>query len=210
MKLYGYWRSSASWRVRIGLNLKGVAYTYVAVNLLASEQKADTHAERNPMRQVPVLELDDGTRLTQSLAILDWIDHTQPGPGLYPTSPLDRARAITLAEIVNAGIQPLQNLTVLGKLTALGADPKAWSRDAIQTGLEALQAAAAPSARAFLVGDQPSVADICLVPQLYNARRFDCDLDRLALLTAIEARCAALPAFQAAHPDQQPDAQRAP
>ncbi|MCB9675970.1 MAG: maleylacetoacetate isomerase [Alphaproteobacteria bacterium] len=208
MKLYSYWRSSASWRVRIGLALKGLPYAYEAVDLLASQQKADAHAARNPMRQVPVLELDDGTRLTQSLAILGYLDHLRPDPPLYPVDALERAHAVALAEIVNAGIQPLQNLTVLGRIEALGGDKLVWGRDVIQSGLEALQAAAAPHAGTFLVGDAPTVADLCLVPQLYNARRFACDLDRLGLLTTIEARCAALPAFQAAHPDQQPDAPR--
>lgn len=206
MTLYAYWRSSASWRVRIALNLKGVEARIVPVNLLKSEQKGDTHRGRSPLGQVPVLELDDGTQLTQSLAIVQYLDALQPEPPLVPVAALERARAWALAEVVNAGIQPLQNLSVLAAVDAMGGDRKAWGQKVIGDGLHALQSLATPHAGDFLVGDRPTVADLCLVPQLYNARRFGVDLDALPLLTAIEARCEALPAFQAAHPDRQPDA----
>ena len=208
-ELFGYWRSSASWRVRIALGLKGLEYTNTPVNLLENEQGSDAHAARNPMKQLPVLVTPDGP-LTQSLAIVDWLDRAHPEPALYPASSGDRARALALAEIVNAGIQPLQNLKVLLKLQAQGVDRAAWGREAIQDGLEAFQALARTTTAGFSVGDTVTVADLCLVPQLYNARRFDCDLSRLSLLTDIEARCADLPAFQAAHPDNQPDARRTP
>lgn len=206
MKLYTYWRSSSAWRVRIALALKGVDYTSVPVNLLHGDQGSSEHAGRNPMRQIPVLELDDGTCLVQSLAILDYLEAVAPEPALYPADPVLRAHALALAEIVNSGIQPLQNLAVLGSIEALGGDRAAWGRDAISRGLAAFQDLAAARAGRYCVGDSVTVADVLLVPQLYNARRFHCDLGPLGLLTAIEARLAELPAFQAAHPDHQIDA----
>lgn len=206
MILYGYWRSSASWRVRIGLHLKGVPFEYHAVNLLTGENGGALHQARNAFAQVPVLEREDGARLTQSVAILTWLDAVRPEPPLFPEDPWKRARALALAEMVNAGIQPLQNLPLLGAIEALGGDRKAWGEQVISRGLHALQQNAAPTAGRFLYGDQVTIADLFLVPQLYNARRFGCDLSGLELLTTIEAHCQALPAFQKAHPSVQPDA----
>jgi maleylpyruvate isomerase len=208
VKLYGYWRSSATWRVRIALNYKALPYELVVVNIVdgdGAHRRAEYHA-LNPMEQVPTLELDSGERLTQSLAIIDYLEHIAPRPSLYPTDPLARTQALRLAEIVNAGIQPLQNLHVTRAVKALGGDERKWCHDHITRGLTALAESAAPTAGKFLVGDEISIADVCLVPQLYGARRFDVDLSQLSLLTQIEAACAALPAFAAAHPDRQPDA----
>lgn len=209
--LWAYWRSSASWRVRIGLQLKGLPYEVEPVHLLreGGQQRQAAHAQRNPLRQVPVLELiHDGRRiqLTQSLAILDYLDRRFPEVPLSPADPLLRARAWQHAEIVNAGIQPVQNLTVLQEVVALGGDKLAWGRRWIARGLHAMEALARDTAGAFLVGDQLTMADLCLVPQMYNARRFGVELSEVPLLTRIEARCSALPAFVAAHPDAQPDA----
>lgn len=206
MKLYGYWRSSSAWRVRLGLGLKGLDYDYVAVHLKNGEQLGDEHGARNPLHQVPVLELDDGTRLTQSLAILEWLEETHPQPSLLPAAPLARARCRALAEIVNSGIQPVQNLSVLLAVQGLGGDRMAWGRQAIQRGLEAMETHVSGLDTPFLCGEAPTLADILLVPQLYNARRFACDLSTVPTLTAVEARCEALPVFQAAHPSAQPDA----
>jgi len=206
MILYSYWRSSCSWRVRIGLHLKQVEFKTVPVNLLEGEHQDTPHISRNALGQVPVLELGDGTQIRQSLAILDWLDRTHPLPPLFPSDPVAGATALSLAEIVNAGIQPLQNLAVLKAIEALGGDRTQWGREVIERGLQALAKHAKPTAGAFLVGDTVSIADLCLVPQLYNARRFGCDLSSVGLLTEIEARCNALPSFQAAHPDNQPDA----
>lgn len=210
MKLYGYWRSSSTWRVRIGLHLKGAAFEVVPVNLLAGAQRDPAHLARNPRGQVPVLELDDGTLLYESLAILAWADAVWPNPALIPAAPLARARAWQAAEIVNSGIQPLQNLRVLQQIDALGGDRVAWAREVIDAGLVGLEALAAETAGAFLVGESPTIADIVLVPQLYNARRFGVDLAPYPTLLAVEAACERLPAFQAAHPDRQPDAAGAP
>jgi len=206
VKLYGYWRSSATWRVRIALHLKGLAFEIVPVDLLAGEQKGSAHVARSPLGQVPVLELADGTQLTQSLAICTYLDAAYPSPPLLPADPVARARAWALAEVVNSGVQPLQNMGVLKAVHALGGDSQAWGRRAIGDGLAALQQLAQGHSGRFLLGDEPTVADVCLVPQLYNARRFQVDLSDLTLLTEVEARCEALDAFQRAHPDRQPDA----
>jgi maleylpyruvate isomerase len=210
VRLYGYWRSSSTWRVRIALNLKGIAYEAAPVNLLAGHQRAPEHLARNPRGQVPVLELPDGALLYESLAIVRYLDAIQPEPPLEPSDPLLRARAWQAAEIVNAGIQPLQNLRVLFEIDALGGDRVAWARAAIDSGLVGLEAVAGDTAGRFVVGDAPSVADLCLVPQLYNARRFGVDLAPYPTLLAVEAACERLPAFSTAHPDLQPDAHKAP
>jgi maleylpyruvate isomerase len=211
--LHSYWRSSASTRVRIGLGLKQLAYEYVAINILGGAQFADAYRAANPMSQVPTLEIteDDGTRIAlgQSLAILEYLDERWPEPPLLPRSPYLRAQARALAEIVNAGIQPLHNLSALKRIKALGGDEAAWSRTAIADGLAAFARIAAGTAGAFCIGDTPTIADCCLVPQLIAARRFKLDLTgdpQLAPLVEIEARCLALPAFAAALPDRQPDA----
>jgi maleylpyruvate isomerase len=212
--LHSYWRSSASHRVRIGLALKGLAYEYATTNIVAGggAQRSDAYAALNPMKQVPTLELfeEDGAHevLTQSLPILEYLDERWPTPALLPRTPFLRARARALAEIVNAGIQPLQNLTTLRKIKALGGDEAAWVSGFIADGLAAFAATAAPTAGRFAIGDSPTIADCCLIPQLLGARRFGVDLGGLPLLLAIEERCLALPAFAAAAPDAQPDAVR--
>lgn len=208
MRLYGYWRSSSAWRVRIALEWKGLAWENVPVHLVADggQQHGPAHVARNPMRQVPVLELDDGRLLSQSVAIVEYLEETHPTPALMPADPYRRAVVRQLVEIVNSGIQPLQNLRVLAAMEAAGVDRVAWARQVIEPGLRALQDLARPHAGRFLVGDQPSLADVYLVPQLYNARRFGCDLVPLDLLTRVEQAAEGLPAFQRAHPDRQPDA----
>ena len=206
MRLHSYWRSSASWRARIALHYKGLAFAYVPVHLVQREQYAEGYQRLNPMEQVPTLELDDGRRLTQSLAIIEYLEETHPTPPLFPRDPYLRARVRQLAELVNSGIQPLQNTSVLLKVKADGADDRAWGQHWIAKGLRALEATAADCAGRFLVGDSVSIADVCLVPQLYNARRFDVPVP--SSLARIEEACLALPAFQAAHADRQPDAQK--
>ena len=208
--LHNYWRSSASQRVRIGLGLKGLAYEYVVVNIVKAEQFADAYRTRNPRAQVPTLEITeaDGTRvaLTQSLPILEYLEDRFPEPPILPRDLVSRHRARALAELVNSGIQPLQNLTTTNAVKALGGDVTGWVRPFIADGLAAYARLAAELAGAFSVGDSPSIADCCLIPQLASARRFGVDYGKHALLVAIEERCLALPAFAAAVPDQQPDA----
>jgi maleylpyruvate isomerase len=208
--LHSYWRSSASHRVRIGLGLKQLPYDYAAINLLQGEQFAEAYRAKNPISQVPTLEIteDDGTRvaLTQSLAILEYLDERWPDPPILPRDPFLRARARALAEIVNAGIQPLQNISTLKRIKALGGDDAAWIRPYIADGLAAFSRIAAEVSGAFCVGNFPTIADCCLVPQLNGARRFQVDLEPYANLLAIEAHCLPLPAFADAMPHHQPDA----
>jgi maleylacetoacetate isomerase len=202
--LYDYYRSSASYRVRIALNLKGAAYDRVPVNLLEAEQKDEAYRARNPQGFVPMLEAD-GARITQSLAIIGWLDRAFPEPPLAPAGPDDRAHVMALALTIAADIHPLNNLRVLKQLAALGIDQAArddWYRHWIREGFDALEALAAPRAGRHMFGDTVSVADICLVPQMYNARRFEVDLSLYPTLVAADAEATALAAFAAAHPDK--------
>jgi len=206
MRLYAYWRSSTAWRVRIGLHHKGLPFEITSVHLRHGEQRQAPHLQRNPLGQVPVLELADGTRITQSLAILAYLEAAHPEPALLPAEPLARARAHQAAEIVNSGIHPLQNLSVLLAIQDLGGDRMAWARDVIHKGFVALESLARQTAGTYLVGDAVTLADACLVPQLYNARRFKVDLEPFPTLLRVEQACEQLPAFKAAHPSAQPDA----
>jgi len=211
MKLYNYWRSSASWRVRIALAYKNIPYEYVAVNIAPTQKAQNTpeYQKLNPMQQVPTLVLDDGRQLAQSMAILEYLEETVPRPSLLPADPYLRARARQLAELVNAGIQPFQNTPTIAHISALGGDAKEFVRGFIARGLDALTASAEPTAATFLVGDAPSFADVCLVPQLNAARRFDLDVASWPLLARVEQACMRLPSFQGAHADRQPDAEGA-
>lgn len=209
MKLYNYWRSSASWRVRIGLAYKGLDYEYVPIHLVreGGAQHQESYRGKNPMRQVPYLELDDGRGLAQSVAILEYLEEVHPAPPLLPEDPYLRARVRQLVEIVNAGIQPLQNLAVTQRLRALGVDADAWTKEWIERGLKALETEVAKTAGRFCVGDAPSLADVVLVPQMYSSRRFGVDPSAFEHLHRIEANCGELPAFESAHPSAQPDAE---
>jgi maleylpyruvate isomerase len=208
--LHNYWRSSASHRVRIGLGLKELAYEYSVVNILHREQHADAYRERNPMAQVPTLEVtgDDGTvhTIAQSLPILEYLDERFTERPIMPKDLFLRARTRELAEIVNSGIQPLQNLSTTKAVKAFGGDEVVWPKSFIADGLIAFERVARDTAGTFCVGDAPTIADCCLVPQLASARRFGVDITKHALLLGIEQRCLALPAFANAAPDRQPDA----
>ena len=213
MKLHTYYRSSASYRVRIALNLKGLAAepAYVHLSKDGGQQFGAGFDAVNPQHLLPVLE-DDGFVLTQSLAIIEYLDETRPGVPLLPADPRGRARVRALSHAIAADIHPINNLRVLKYLGGtLGIDEdrrNAWYRHWVALGLEALerQLAASPETGTFCHGSTPTMADCCLVPQLFNARRFDCDLRPYPTLMAIDARCAQLPAFDAARPEQQPDA----
>lgn len=212
IRLHGYFRSSATWRVRIALHHKQLAYETVPVHLVANggEQHSDAYRALNPMREVPALEID-GLVLAQSLPILEYLEETRPAHRLLPGNPADRAHARRIAEVINAGIQPVQNLRVLHYVEkTLGAGPEgrqAWAAHWIRLGFEGLEAIVAQSAGTYCVGDAVSIADVCLVPQIYNARRFAVDLTPFPTLARIEAALVALPAFVAAAPEVQPDAQ---
>lgn len=212
MKLWSYWRSSCAYRVRIALGLKGVSYEYAAVHLIrdGGQQHQPEFGSVNPQRQVPVLEVDEAgatARLVQSMAIIEYLDERFPEPPLLPSSALERAHVRALAELVNSGIQPLQNTSTFAELGRHGVASGPWAQHFVQKGLTALERLAAPRAGAFLFGDRVSLADVYLVPQLYNARRFGVPLDAFPTLTRAETSAQALPAFQRAIPEAQPDAE---
>ena len=194
--LHDYWRSSSAWRVRIGLNLTGVPYTRRPGDLLAGAQRGAAHLALNPQGLVPVLEID-GLRLTQSLAILDYLEETREA-GLLPPTPAARAAVRALAHAIAMDMQPICNLRVARHAVSLGATMEGWMPHFIGPGLAAVEALLPPNGP-FCHSDTPGLAECCLVPQLYNARRWGVDLTAFPRLLAIEARCAALPAFALAH-----------
>jgi maleylacetoacetate isomerase len=202
--LFDYFRSSASYRVRIALNLKGVDHERVSVNLVEGGQGAPDYRAVNPQGLVPALEID-GHRLTQSLAIISYLDSTRPEPPLLPADPADAAHVRALALAIACDIHPLNNLRVLkylkGPLGRQEAARDSWYRHWIGEGFAALEAMAAPRAGRFLFGDSPTLADICLVPQMFNARRFDAPLGDFPTLVRADAEAVGLDAFAAAHPD---------
>ncbi len=211
LRLHSYWRSSCSWRVRIGLGLKGLEYRYQPVNLLAGDQDRPAHRARSPFGHVPVLEIEEGGRtlvLIESMAILEYLDERFREPPLLPSDLEGRARVRALAEHVNSAIQPMQNTSCRKFLEARqhGLD-RDFARHYNQTGLAALEKALQDGKTGrFCHGDGPGLADVYLVPQLYAARRLEVDLTPYPTLLRIEEACSALPAFQAAHASRQPDA----
>jgi maleylpyruvate isomerase len=212
MKLYSYFRSSAAYRVRIALNVKGLAYEYVPVHLAKGEQRDETYRSLNLQQLVPTLVDDRGT-FTQSLSIIEYLDERYPDPPLLPATPDQRARVRAIALSIACEIHPLNNLRVLQYLTrtlAVGEVAKnSWYRHWIDLGLSSLEAQLAADERSgsFCHGEAPTLADICLVPQLANARRYDIPLDAYPTLVRIEANCQKLEAFANAVPANQPDAQ---
>jgi maleylacetoacetate isomerase len=205
-RLHDYFRSSASYRVRIALNLKGIAYDGVAWNLRDGAQRSADYARISPQPLVPTLEIDD-LLLTQSLSIVEYLDERQPDPPLLPADPAGRALARALALTIACDIHPLNNLRVLGYLTdPLGQDEvtrNAWYAHWVTEGFTAFEEQLRRSGRngRFCIGDTPGLADLCLIPQLYNARRFEVPLDAFPTILEIAARAEHHPAFAAAHPD---------
>ncbi|MBL8913228.1 MAG: maleylacetoacetate isomerase [Archangium sp.] len=208
MKLFNYWRSSASYRVRLALHFKGLSFEYAPVNLVKGEQHQAEHIARNPWHSVPVLQLDDGTLIPQSVAIVEYLEEKHPTPALFPRDLVARARMRAMVETVNSGIQPLHNLQVLNYVKdELKGDTKAWSEKWIGQGLDALEAMAKTSSGKFMVGDAFTFADACLLPQLFGARRFaSVDAARYPTLIRVEAECMKLDFVQKARPEAQPDA----
>lgn len=214
LQLFGYWRSSAAYRVRIGLNLKGLAYASTPVHLIRSggEQHLPAFAEANPQKLVPVLQ-HGGRLIRQSLAILEYIDEVWAnGPALLPATARGRARVRGLSMMVACDIHPLNNLRVMQYLESEWHAPQPerdeWMRHWIREGFDAFEALLVddPATGIFCEGDLPTMADCCLIPQVYNARRFAVDLGPYPTIRRIEAECLALPAFDAARPEQQADA----
>lgn len=212
MKLYSYFRSSAAYRCRIALNLKGLPHELAFVHLVRSggEQKSEAYRAVNPQALVPALE-DDGALLTQSLAIIEYLEEKYGGPRLLPDDPLERARIRAFSLAIACEIHPLNNLRVLGYLkTTLGHDQptvETWYRHWVESGLAACEALLPGRETEFCFGDTPTLADIVLVPQIFNARRFNADLGAVPRLVAIDERCRKLKAFADAAPGAQPDAE---
>ncbi|MCD2511929.1 maleylacetoacetate isomerase [Comamonas endophytica] len=221
MKLHSYFRSSAAYRVRIALQLKGLPFDYVPVHLLRGDQREPGYVARTGDALVPALELDEGQLLTQSMAIIEYLEETHPAIALLPGDPLGRAQVRALAQMIACDIHPLNNLRVLKYLVGpLGVSDEAkteWYRHWAGTGLQAVErrlGLLADERRAgglpeslYCWGNAPGLADCCLIPQVFNARRFDLTLDALPRIAAIVERCEALPAFALAHPDACPDKQ---
>jgi maleylacetoacetate isomerase len=210
MKLYNYFRSSASYRARIALNLKGIKFEYIPVHLIKNggEQLKPEYLALNPMGQVPCLE-HNGRMIAQTMAIFFYLDEIQQAPPLFPKDAYARAKVIELCEVVNSGIQPLHNTGVLGELTKrFGADQDAkaaWTQHWIQKGLVALEQTVSKTAGKFAVGDEPTAADCFVIPQMFAARRFGAEVSEFKTLLRIEKNANELPAFQLAHPEKQVD-----
>ncbi|MFT3966177.1 MAG: maleylacetoacetate isomerase [Sphingobium sp.] len=207
--LHGFFRSGASYRVRIALNLKGIAYGQASYVLGKGEQRSPAFLALNPQGLVPALEID-GAVLTQSLAICDYLDEVYPEPALLPADPVRRAKIRAAAQVIAVDTHPVQNLRILGRVRTLTGDEdqvKGWAAQTIGEGLDAFDALIADEAGPYSFGEAVTLADICLVPQFVNARRFGVDLTRWPRLLAIEQACLALDAFAKAAPDKQPDAE---
>jgi maleylacetoacetate isomerase len=212
LTLYSYWRSSAAYRVRIALNIKSLPYEYKAVHLIkdGGEHKQSAYASKNPNKLVPALELSSGEVIAESLAIIEYLEEVFPTPALLPKSALARAEVRSIAQAIACNIHPVNNLRILQYLEGeLGSNPEQkskWYADWIATGFSALESQLSRCAGKFCHGNDVSLADICLVPQVYNARRFNIALDDYPTIVQVEQSCLELPAFQAASPEAQPDA----
>uniref|UniRef100_A0A8C7YGB9 Maleylacetoacetate isomerase n=1 Tax=Oryzias sinensis TaxID=183150 RepID=A0A8C7YGB9_9TELE len=201
--LYSYFRSSCSWRVRIAFALKGIEYNLVPVNLIkdGGQQRSEQYSKLNPMQQVPAVEID-GITLCQSLAVIQYIDETRPGPRLLPVDPKARAKVRMISDLIASGIQPIQNLSVLQKV---GEEKVPWAQHFINRGFQALEPILKETSGKYCVGDEISMADICLVPQVYNAERFKVDIGRYPTIRKINETLVELEAFKVSHPSHQPD-----
>jgi len=213
MKLYGFFRSSAAYRVRIALNLKGIDVEHVSIHLRADDQKQSAYLAKNPQGLVPALELDDGTLLTQSLAIIEYVDSVWCAPRLIPADPAMAAKVRAVSLAIACDIHPLNNLRVLTYLKdrlnqsqeAIASWYRHWLLDG---GLNAVEEMI--SGGNFCFGDSPTLADVCLIPQVFNARRFNVSIDHLPRIIKVDAACAKIEPFAAAHPSRQPDAEQLP
>jgi maleylacetoacetate isomerase len=204
-RLYHYWRSSSSWRVRLALDWKGIPYEVSPVSLLNGESEGADHRKRNPAGFVPVLALPgkQSSYLTESLAIIEYLEEVHPDlPTLLPGFPEQRARIRALSEVINAGTQPIQNIPVLERHSSDPAEQKAWAREFIARGLQVYESLCEPWAKTYSVGDSFSLADVCLIPQLYNAERYQVDLSAFPVISGIHENCRSLPAYSSSHPDR--------
>ncbi|KAK1894367.1 Maleylacetoacetate isomerase [Dissostichus eleginoides] len=201
--LHGYFRSSCSWRVRIAFALKGIEYDQVPVHLIkdGGQQHTEQYKTLNPMQQVPAVEID-GITLSQSLAVIQYIDETRPGPPLLPADPKKRAQVRMISDIIASGIQPLQNLHVIQKM---GTEKVQWAQHFIDRGFQALEPLLKQTAGKYCVGDEISMADICLVPQVYNAERFKVDVEQYPTIKRLNETLLEIEAFRVSDPSCQPD-----
>ncbi|XP_063804317.1 maleylacetoacetate isomerase isoform X2 [Pseudophryne corroboree] len=201
--LFGYWRSSCSWRVRIALALKNIEYDQHPINLIqdGGQQLTDEYKKVNPMLQVPALKID-GITLTQSLAIIEYLEETRPNPPLLPRDPIRRAQCRIISEQIASGIQPVQNLSVLKRV---GDKQQEWAQHYITRGFQALELLLKDTAGRYCVGDEVTMADACLVPQVFNANRFKVDITPYPTISRINQSLCQLEAFQVSHPGRQPD-----
>lgn len=210
MKLYSYFRSSASYRLRISLNYKNIAHEKITINLSQNEQNNEHYLKLNPQGLVPTLITNENVALQQSLAILEYLEDIVPSPSLLPSNPLQRARVRMLAQMIACEIQPLNNLKVLNYLQSeckLDENEKLkWYQHWIYQGFNAIESHLQNESGQFCHGDTPTLADVCLMPQVYNARRFHCDLENYPKILEIEHACNQIEAFVVAHPSKQPDA----
>ncbi|WP_372782093.1 maleylacetoacetate isomerase [Phenylobacterium sp.] len=209
LTLYSAWRATAPYRVRIGLALKGVAYDYSALDLIRGDQRAPEYEAVNRQKLTPALDVGGGKVLTQSLAILEWLEEEHPDPPILPKAALDRQTVRTMALIIACDIHPLNNTRVGRKLSKMGLDAAAildWTQGWIRDGFDALEPMVAQHGRGFAFGETPTIADCCLIPQVYSANRYEVDLSPYPAIRAVNERAQAHPAFQAAHPTKQPDA----
>ena len=209
MKLYSYFRSSCSYRLRIALNLKGVGYDYIAVNVVQREQQQNSYLALNPLGLVPALEVAPDEFLGQSIALLEWLEETHPEPALLPQDVLQRARVRAAVSTIACDIQPICNIGVTNELklrhSASDENIQQWFSTWMHRGFIALEAAVSVNKTSYCFGETPGIADVCLVPQVYNARRMDVDMTPFPHLSRISDNCNALPAFEAARPELQPD-----
>ncbi len=208
MRLYSFFRSGAAYRVRIALALKGLRYETISVPMRDNSHRSENYRKVNPQQRLPTLELKDGTRLIQSLAIIEYLDAVHPEPKLIPDDPLERARVQAVAQIVSCDVHPLNNIGVRNMLASMfkadEAALDAWATHWIREGFAAVDQLIRPGPYAF--GDRITLADVCIVPQVYNARRFNIPIDDFANVMAVDAATRQLEAFQAAAPEAQPDA----
>eukprot|EP00090_Calanus_glacialis_P043493 TRINITY_DN7702_c1_g1_i1.p1 TRINITY_DN7702_c1_g1~~TRINITY_DN7702_c1_g1_i1.p1 ORF type:complete len:233 (+),score=71.57 TRINITY_DN7702_c1_g1_i1:49-699(+) len=205
-RLYSYFRSSCSWRVRIALNLAGLEVEQVPIHLVKNggEQHSQDYKKLNPLGQVPTLEMD-GLLLTQSVAIMEYIHDTHPEANILPEDPAMKAKVRMITEMICSGIQPIQNLSVMQKHSQDQAERMAWSKYWITTGFRALEAVLQKTAGECCVGDKVTMADCCIVPQVFNATRFSVDMSEFPIIEKLNENLSSRPEFMAAHPTQQPD-----
>jgi maleylacetoacetate isomerase len=204
LTLYHYWRSSCSWRVRWALQHKNISYRSVSINLLQNEQQSPEYLKLNPQGFLPLLEIKDSKgnvfRLAESMAIIDWIDRSYPENPLFPPEPTDRARALQMSLMIASGIQPIQNLSVLRKLSSEAHTQQTWARHWIESGFEKLESLVA-SGSSFMISEQITIADLTLAPQMYNARRFNCAMTQFPKLSHIDECLSKLPGYKASCPE---------